>query len=714
MWIIKEEGYNQNNINHFGNKFVIGNLKLGIRGTLDEYTKEHFVALNLPLVYDQKDDLWRESINAFNPLYTKIYMNDVSIDVLNICPKHHEQSLNIYNSIHTRTSTFIIEGVEITLKSTRFVVDDERFIVSKFEIFSNSDVPLIINTGIDYDIWDQNGPHFKKISSTYHNDVLEVKGITNENKIVSVYKTSSFDNYQIKNIDSKNIFEKSIELKNGYYAFEQFSYIAVDEEEGLEKFKTIASKGYNELLNNHINKWEQKWNIADVKITGDEEAQLALRYQIYQLLILTPFINSEMSIPARGISGQTYKGAIFWDTEIFMLPFYLNVSPKSAKELIKYRINGLQEAINKANYYGYQGAFYAWESQENGFEACTDYNVVDVFTNRKVRTYFRDKQIHISGDIVYAINKYINQTKDYSILKDGALKVIFEVAKFYISYSHYNILKNQLEFHDVMGPDEYHERVNNNAFTNQLIKDVFLSLLNYISFFAEQDNEFLNDFISNNKYESIIDIVEKTIDKIYIPMPNENKIIEQFDGYFKFQDIKLKDLLKQKLHPDEYLGGCGLAGDTQIIKQADIITMLYLFENKYSKDIKEANFNYYEPRTEHGSTLSASMYALVACMIDKPNYAYKYFMKTATVDLTGKSKQFAGKIYIGGTHPAASGGTYLTAIFGFAGLDLTNLTLKNQLPDSIKSLTFKFYYQNKLYQAYVSKNKTLLEVIDND
>src|SRR5690606_25758864 len=136
---------------------------------------------------------------------------------------------------------------------------------------------------------------------------------------------------------------------------------------------------------------------------------LALRYSIYHLLILSPKSIKDASIPARGISGQTYKGAIFWDTEIFMLPYYLNTDLASAKQIIQYRIDTLQGALIKAQSYGFKGAFYAWESQEDGFDACTDYNVTDVFTNRKVSTYFKDKQVHISAEIVYALKMYIDR-----------------------------------------------------------------------------------------------------------------------------------------------------------------------------------------------------------------------------------------------------------------------------------------------------------------
>lgn len=145
-------------------------------------------------------------------------------------------------------------------------------------------------------------------------------------------------------------------------------------------------------------------------------------------------------------------------------------------------------------------------------------------------------------------------------------------------------------------------------------------------------------------------------------------------------------------------------------EQADVIAMLQLFSKEYLKEVIKANFDYYEPRTEHGSSLSASMYALVACLIEKPDYAYQHFIKSATVDLTGKSKQFAGGIYIGGTHPAASGGAYMTAIYGFSLLEFTDdfFTVKSNLPSNIHAIEYKLIFNNELYNIKVNQSKTYI------
>jgi trehalose/maltose hydrolase-like predicted phosphorylase len=274
-----------------------------------------------------------------------------------------------------------------------------------------------------------------------------------------------------------------------------------------------AAAGYGKAYNDHIRNWKARWEAADVIIEGDEKDQLALRYSIYQLQIIAPAHSQAQSIPARGLSGQTYKGAIFWDTEMFMLPFYLHTSPEIARNLISYRINTLEGARKKAAYYGYRGAFYAWESQENGEDACSDFNVTDVFTERPVRTYFRDKQIHISAAVAYAIWEFYKFTGDISILINGGAEAILECARFFYSYAYYKEEKDRYEILDVIGPDEYHERVNNNAYTNKMVYhtlDVALQALKLLeSEYPEEYEELISKLDYSKEISNIIKFKEK-------------------------------------------------------------------------------------------------------------------------------------------------------------------------------------------------------------
>jgi nigerose phosphorylase len=658
QWIYRAEGFNVDDVALNGNRFMLGNGYMGVRGTLEESGKEELAGCTLNGVYDQIPGRWREPVNAPNGLLTIVEDAGKIIE--------HEQTLDIRHGCLSRKTKY--ENAEVSAE--RFVsMDNVHLICLKY----SATAP--VKTAIDSDVWDINGPHFQLVEKG--EDHVLVK--TNELGIliavcVETEWTGPFS------------FNKYISI-----------YTSLDGSNPLDDARAACRKarqaGYNQLKAEHAACWEKIWQTCDVQIDGDDEAQFALRYSLYQLQLTAPRHSDRVSIPARGLSGQVYKGAVFWDTEMFMTPVFSLTDPAVARNLILYRVHTLDGARRKAAEYGFKGAFFAWESQETGDDACTHFNVTDVFTKRPMRTHFRDKQIHVSADIVYAVRNYIDQTGDSSILAAGADELIAECARFLCSYAYYKKDKGRYELLDVVGPDEYHERVHNNAYTNRMAKCALETAIQTL----ETEPGFSSD----------IEEWSAVAAELYIPQPDEKGIIPQFDDYPKLEDITLDDLKSRVLHPTEYFGGGnGLASTTKILKQADVVLMLNLFSDDWPEDIVRKNWEYYEPRTEHGSSLSACAYAMVAARIGKPDWAYNYFMKTATVDLTGKSKQYIGDLYIGGTHPAANGGAWMSAVFGFAGLqaDADGIRLNPHLPSHWKGMTFYIRWRGDRYRIEVSRN----------
>ncbi|MHB1392403.1 MAG: glycosyl hydrolase family 65 protein [Clostridia bacterium] len=191
-------------------------------------------------------------------------------------------------------------------------------------------------------------------------------------------------------------------------------------------------------------------------------------------------------------------------------------------------------------------------------------------------------------------------------------------------------------------------------------------------------------------------------------------MIEQFDGYNRLEDCSLAEVKNRILDPKEYWGGGhGVAANTKIIKQADVVFMLYLFRNEYSHEVLRANWTYYEPRTEHGFSLSPCIYSLLSCEIGNEEWAYPFFVKSANIDLTGESKQFAGSIYIGGTHPAANGGAWMAAILGFAGLNVRGgkITVRPNLPKKWSRLAFNIIVGEEKYSIDIThKNQKIIKL----
>lgn len=698
-WCFGIEGFSAADIALNGNRFMLGNGYMGYRGTLEEHGKDELAACTLNGVYDQVPGKWREPVNAPNGLYTVI---DGAGEILS-----HKQELDIRHGHMTRRTVY----ENMTVVSSRFVSqDDVHLICMEYTVSAARAGKITILTGIDPEVWDINGPHLEDIQLDCVDDLVRCVARTGELGTVIAVCEAIESEYQV--LVDGGIRTLEIDAQSGAeYTFRKYVsvYTSLDCEDPVIASRNsclrAAGEGYVRLSEKHDACWERIWACCDVKIEGDDEAQFALRYSLYQLQLAAPRHSDRVSIPARALSGQVYKGAVFWDTEMFMTPVFTLTDPKVARNLIMYRYHTLCGAREKANEYGFRGAFYAWEGQERGNDACTHFNVTDVFTDRPMRTYFRDKQIHINADIVYAILKYYEQTGDFSIFADGAAEVIAECARFYYSYAYYKKDKERYELLDVTGPDEYHERVNNNAYTNRMVKltlDTAVQILEQMKAEAPDDYSELENRIG---IEAEIDGWRHMSENLYLPEPDPVcRIIPQFDGYDRLEDVPLETLRQRVLNPNEYWGGGnGIATTTRILKQADVVLMLNLFKEEFSQEIIRENWAYYERRTEHGSSLSACAYAMVAAHIGKPDWAYDYFMKTATVDLTGKSKQYVGTLYIGGTHPAANGGAWLSAIFGFAGLtfDENGPCLNPSLPKHWKHMAFRVQWRGRRYMIEI-------------
>jgi nigerose phosphorylase len=725
-FLLKETRFVPDHIELNGSKFLLGNGYMGYRGTLEEYSKGNQVACTLAGIYDRMGGAWREPVNAPNGFHTILYCNHQALEVPAVPPETHIQWLDIRRAIHHRETVFALGPNKVRITVERFLsLDNVHQMALKYRFQSEMETPMIIYTGIDGDVWDINGPHLRNMETAVLDHQLTATAVTNEGETVAVAEVLDWNCGLAEIVTAENAIHRRITIKaepGREYCFYKYVAIYTGKDGVADPLRAAMADnraafhaGYDRLFFRHAQLWHERWLHSDVIIAGDPDAQFALRYSVYQLLLAAPAHTDKNSIPARSLSSQTYKGAIYWDTELFMLPFFLYTNPAVAKNIVKYRIHTLDGARRKAAEYGYRGAFYAWESQENGDDACTLFNINDVFSGRPMRTYFRDKQIHISADVTHAIWQYYLLTGDEGILLEGGDEVILECARFYYSYAYYKKDKQRYEILDVIGPDEYHDRVSNNAFTNSMVKYNLEIAMAVLEFLSKNHPAHYRSLISKIGFEDDIPVIKEMADQLFVPAPApDTGIIEQFDGYHRLADISLNELKRQIQIPNEYWGGSnGLATNTKIIKQADVMMLFHIFKNRFSHKIKTINWEYYEPRTEHGSSLSACVYAILAANIGKPDWAYRYFMKTATIDLTGDYKRYVGDLYIGGTHPAANGGAWMAAVFGFGGLDYDGqaeiITLNPALPARWNSLSFAIRIRNQGFQVEISGRQVKLK-----
>ncbi len=723
-WTFTNTGYSAQDILTDGNRLMTGNGYMGYRGTTEESEKQDMPAIIINGIYDQQGSGWREPVNFPDPLRVVCTAGGAVLNLRHQSLIRHSCSVDFRNGVYSRRTTWNCGSGAVTVESRRFVsMQRKELLCLEYTVSATSPTVVDICCCIDSDVYDINGPHFASDTrSTNGSGVSILTGHSLECGIpfAAAHFSSLADAASVTvGPDCSCTFTVygavCVEQVNRTLTAEQLASRASD------IVCSASQTGFAALLAEQTAAWDRIWDYGDVIITGDPEAQKALRYSLYHLQIIAGRDNTGLSIPARGLSGQTYKGAIFWDTEMFIQPYFLFTAPDLVKNFLMYRINTLPLALEKARQYGFEGAFYPWESQENG-DACSDYNVTDVFTGRPVKTYFRDKQIHISAAVVYALDQYTRITGDMSLLEQGGYRVIFECARFYVSRAVYVPVKKRYELHDVIGPDEYHERVDNNAYTNALAQFTLQQAVNYIRQWEMHGGvsnagncsgtAALDRAIHDTAILKEYALLQEIAAKLYVPQPGSDGVIQQFDGYFEKEDCSLATVRGRLLHPQEYWGGThGVASETRIIKQADVVTLINMLQSQYSDETALANFEYYESRTEHGSSLSACMYALLACRIGRPDWAYPFFRKTAETDLSGNSKQWAGTIYIGGTHPASSGGAWMSVVQGFCGfsVDLNGeIHCLPRLPKGWQQVQFTAFVHGIRYQISVTPSAAVV------
>jgi len=451
---------------------------------------------------------------------------------------------------------------------------------------------------------------------------------------------------------------------------------------------------YTMLLDAHRQAWKAVWQQSDIEIEGDRTAQLAVRYNLFQLIISAPTHTDRVSIPAKTLSGFGYRGHIFWDTEIFILPFFTFTQPEIARNLLTYRHHTLAGARRKAAHSGYQGAMFAWESAATGDEITPRSSMPTDPYAEAVRIWCRDREIHLSADIAYAIWQYWQVTGDDTWLRDYGAEIILDTAHFWMSRLEWHPQKERYELCGVIGADEYHEQVSNNAFTNRMVQ---WHLEKAVAVSAWLQRTFPDHAVALAQQLQLTPEHllrwQTAIAQIYIPDDAATGMIEQFEGFFQLKDIDLSDYEPRDRSMQAILG-IDETNQRQVLKQPDVLMLLYLMRDMQaaSDDVLQKNWDYYAPRTDitYGSSLTPAIHAILAAKLGSAAVAYQQFMQAALVDLDDNRGNTGD-----GIHAASAGGIWQAVVFGFGGIQLkeNGPVATPHLPATWTRLKFKLHWR---------------------
>jgi len=456
------------------------------------------------------------------------------------------------------------------------------------------------------------------------------------------------------------------------------------------------TRGMGDLIARHRAAWSARWDASDIRLDGDPEAQRALRFAAYHLLSAADPTDDRVSIGARGMTGDAYSGHAFWDTEIYMLPFFALTWPEAARALLMYRHHTLTAAKAKAARYGARGAFYAWESADTG-EDVTPASVVGpggVAIAIKVAA----QEQHISADVAFGAWSYWLATGDDVFLLEAGAEIIIETARFWASRAEPGS-DGKRHIRGVIGPDEYHEHVDDDAYTNGMARWNLRTAAAVVRDMATRWPEPWAELRATLGFEDAEpDEWSAAARDLYTGLDPKTGLIEQFRGYFALKDLPISSFVSRTI-PVDVLLGLDRVMPFPIIKQPDVLMLIYLLWDEFAPEVREANFRYYEPRCAHGSSLSPCIHALLAARLGHMDLAENYFRQASRIDLSDNMGNTSGGVHIG-----ALGGLWQAAVFGFAGLRLTEdgPKLDPKLPPGWRELSFRIRWRGKDYTLNTS------------
>ena len=677
---------------------TLGNTYMGLRGIEDECPEGSMPGLYIAGLFDKSESLVNEIVNFPNIITQYIMLEGEKISSENSSVIEYDRKLNmesgtVERSIVYKTST----GKIFKIESTRFL----SFYDTNCGAISVTITPINFNGTIhicsEYDStllsrigsysYDEKVKHYYtvNISNQFDENFYTRLQLRDSGYYVDISAYVTVDNLEVKKKCRKVYGEKTVETleldvkENETINFCKYFVVTDSRDISLHRLKEIClSKldrmkfaGFNEELEKSAYILSRKWMNSNVIIEGDDESDLALRFNLFNLLVLGNENSSSFSIGAKGLSTEQYGGHYFWDTEAYLLQFYLNTSPAVAKNLLQFRYHTLERAKIHASEQGFEGCLWPWQSDSEGNECIRQ----TVFENGVIERRHILDQYHIVTDVAFACFKYLYRTGDKTYFDTILTQLIIEGMRFWKSF----LLKTNnkdaqvYRIKDVMGPDEYHINVDDNYYTNYLTKLVFSSFFEY---YENADDKQKYDIttinkLSNDEYEQL----KKIGEKIYIP-DTKNNILEQFEGYFKLRDLKITQFTEKGLpiYPDPNVGK-GLpptehqdalqkdATTTQLIKQADAILSICQNPIGFSKEVILDNFIYYLDRTLQFSSLSPGIYSLAGALAKKTEAAYALFKLCINMDLQDIKNESSG-----GLHTACHGGAYQAVIEGFAGI----------------------------------------------
>jgi len=732
-WCVIESAFDVTRVRHNESIMALGTGFLTIRSSFDEGftddeqnisydrkamnvslevvpTKKSRWGTFIPLVQG-KHPFWNVGvINLPYMIGLEVYTDGEKLDMETGKITGYKRWLDLQSATLYRTFIWETEsGKKLNLLFKRYMNPDDKFVcVQELNITSLSgNAEIMLKSYIDNDTRTNGYDKFINHNMGFAADRAIYSDVTGnlEDRIITVSRMvcnkdntqsvtregrriSSSLTFEIMENDEAKILKVSAQAVSVY--FDKDSLL----DEGIKMVNSAINKGAETLHGAHKTRWAKNWDMSDIQIKSNDpenyNSQLAIRQSIYHLFRARSTDPRALNC-AKGSTSEMYLGSVCWDMEIFFQPFYIYTQPALAKMTCLYRYGILDGARRSAKAHNYIGARYPWQTDRYGDEVCSLFE-------------YADHEIHITADIVVGLWHYYLNTLDKDFLYNYGLEIILETSRYWTT--RVNKLKGRSGWHilGVMGPDEYKPITNNNAYTNFVVRESLRLAEKVVSMCKADTPELYNKLCEKISFnENELKLFNEIANDLPIPQDEESKIIWQCDDFdTAFCEIDIEGLWLDRNKQFGFYTTQELRYRAKCLKQSDVIALMGLYPEAFTKEEMIASYEYYNPYTIHDSSNSICHNAIVAAYMGRPDLAYENWLKSIDIDFGIRPRASEG------IHFANVGGMWQEIVHGFGGLvnalSTDILTFKPCIPEQINEIVFQIIWKGQKAAVTVTKD----------
>ncbi len=722
-WKIIEKGFQPEYAQVAESVFSQANEYMGTRGFFEEgYTGKHLCGSYFNGVYEAFkgagggykgiSNVTEFMVNAVNWLYTRISVNGKTLNLAEAKISNYQRVLDMKSGLLTRSFVWEVEqdvlvrvGFERLISMQREQMAAQRIRLEAVKGAANA----VVLSGLDFSGKHQSaGKNFWNVSCRYHGeDGLGLAGTTHTTKFQVLSSCRIQTNVPAEKLPDKqkciaNRYSFSLKEKERVALTKLVSNTVCKERQSAaalrkqqkEDFERCREVSFDVLLKENKKWWADIWEKCDIRILGDTYNQQGIRFCIFQMCQTYHGVGRNHNIGAKGLTGEAYNGNAFWDTETYCLPFFLFQNREAAKKLLMFRYETLPEARKRAKELDCAGAFYP-VATISGKESCGLWQHASL-------------QLQASTGVAYGIWHYEKVTGDKAFVYRYGLPMLIEISRMLATRGDWNAEHTRYGYYCVMGPDEFQMMVNHNCYTNLMGKFTLRYTCEAVKRCRKEAGEIYQQVCAETGFsEKECEGFSEIEAAMYLPKDEQTGIYEQQEGYFGLPHIDV-DAIPVEEFPLYNHWSYDRIYRNDMIKQPDVLMFMLLFNSSFPEEELRKNYDFYEPRCIHESSLSPSVHSILATQLGKHEEAYEFFRFATRMDLDNYNRNTAE-----GLHTTSIAAAWLNIVYGFGGLrsDGECLSLWPVLPKGWSEYSFRLEIKNDVLCVEVSEGKVTLHFL---